>query len=319
VNGRFFEVFGATFLGVAQVGIVVAISWVLVARGIIQSSTIKGLSDVTILVFLPCLTFSNIVETLKPDQQPLWWVVPLVGVGMFFGGMLIATLVFWRELPEKKDLIPVSAIQNAAFAILPIGMVLVPEDFDRFALYTFLYLVFFSPLFWSVGKVLITGGASGAVSWRSFVSPPLVANLGALALVLLGAQRLVPSTIEASIKLVGSATIPVATFVLGGSLAGLTHRFRYHLRDAVKSLAVKLVIIPLCTVLVLRATNLRHTDPTLALMLVLQGASAPATNIVLQITTYGGNLERTGTIILLGYLAAVLAMPFWVAVWQVIG
>ena len=73
----------------------------------------------------------------------------------------------------------------------------------------------------------------------------------------------------------------------------------------------------LLTVLVLSATDLRRSDPTLALMLVLQGASAPATNIVLQITTYGGNMERTGTIILLGYIVAIVAMPFWVAIWQV--
>jgi malate permease and related proteins len=319
MTGRFIEVFGATFVGVAQIGIIVAIAWILVVRGLIHSSTIKGLSDVTVLVFLPCLIFSNLIETLKPDQQPLWWVVPLIGIGMFFAGMLIAALVFWRDLPEKKDLIPVSAIQNAAFVILPIGMVLVPGDFERFALYTFLYLVFFSPLLWSVGKVLATGGSLGAISWRSFLTPPLIANLAALALVLTGTQHLVPATAEASIKLLGSATIPVATFVLGGSLGALTHRFRHHLADAAKSLAVKFILIPLGTVLVLRATNLRETDPTLALMLVLQGASAPATNIVLQINTYGGNIERTGTIILLGYLTAILAMPFWVAVWQVIG
>jgi hypothetical protein len=316
---QFIDVFGATFVGVAEIGIVVAIAWVMVARGIIQSSTIKGLSDATVLVFLPCLMFSNILETLKPAEQPLWWVVPLIGVAMFFVGMGIAALVFIKDLPEKRDLIPLSAIQNAAFVILPIGQVLVPNDFDRFALYTFLYLVFFSPLFWSVGKALTTGGQAGGISWRTFITPPLVANLGALTLVLTGTQHLVPATAESSIKLLGSATIPVATFVLGGSLGGLTHRFREHLGDATKSLLVKFVIIPVVTILVLHATRIRQTDPTLALMLVLQGASAPATNIVLQITTYGGNIERTGTIMLLGYILALVAMPFWVAVWQIFG
>src|SRR5437016_5756700 len=241
----FLAVFGATFIGVAEIGIVVAIAWVMVARGVVHSTTIKGLSDVTVLVFLPCLMFSNILETLKPAEFPLWWVVPLIGVAMFVGSMLIATLAFAGQLREKMDLIPVSAIQNAAFMILPIGQVLVPQDFDRFALYTFLYLVFFSPLFWSVGKVLTTGGHSGPFSWKSLITPPLVANLVALALVLGGLQWMVPATVERSIKLLGSATIPVATFVLGGSLGALTHRFRAHLADAIRSLSVKFVIIPL--------------------------------------------------------------------------
>jgi malate permease and related proteins len=318
LGGSFLAVFWATFLAVSQIAIIVGIAWVLVARGFIGQATVKGLSDVTVLVFLPCLMFSNITETLKPAEQPLWWVIPLIGVGMFVGGSLIALAVFARDLKTKRDLIPLSAMQNAAFAILPIGQVLVPDDFDRFALYTFLYLLFFSPLFWSVGKTLATAGQSGRLSWRSFVTPPLVANLGALLLVLTGGHRLIPGTVASSVRLLGSATIPVATFVLGGSLGGLTHRFRDHLPDAARSLSVKLLIIPLLTVLVLASTDLRRTDPTLALMLVLQGASAPATNIILQLTTYGGNLERSGTIILLGYIGAAFAMPFWVAVWEVI-
>ena len=303
----FLAVFGATFLAVSQIAIIVIIAWTLVARGVIGHTVVKGLSDVTVLVFLPCLMFSNITETLKPGEQPLWWVIPLIGVGMFVGGSLIALAVFARDLKAKRDLIPLSAMQNAAFAILPIGQVLVPQDFDRFALYTFLYLLFFSPLFWSVGKTLTTAGQSGPLSWKSFVTPPT------------GARSLIPGTVASSVKLLGSATIPVATFVLGGSLGGLTHRFREHLSDAVRSLGVKLVIIPLLTVLVMAVTDLRRTDPTLALMLVLQGASAPATNIILQLTTYGGNLERSGTIILLGYIGAAFAMPFWVAVWQTWG
>jgi len=319
LGADFLTVFGATFLAVSQIAIIVIIAWTLVARGVIGHTVVKGLSDVTVLVFLPCLMFSNITETLKPGEQPLWWVIPLIGVGMFVGGSLIALAVFARDLKAKRDLIPLSAMQNAAFAILPIGQVLVPQDFDRFALYTFLYLLFFSPLFWSVGKTLTTAGQSGPLSWKSFVTPPLVANLGALVLVLTGARSLIPGTVASSVKLLGSATIPVASFVLGGSLGGLTHRFREHLSDAVRSLGVKLVIIPLLTVLVLAVTDLRRTDPTLALMLVLQGASAPATNIILQLTTYGGNLERSGTIILLGYIGAAFAMPFWVAVWQTWG
>jgi predicted permease len=51
----FLDIFAATFAGVAEIGIVVAIAWIMVARGVIQSSTIKGLSDVTVWVFLPCL------------------------------------------------------------------------------------------------------------------------------------------------------------------------------------------------------------------------------------------------------------------------
>lgn len=315
----FFRVFTETFLVISQVAIVVAAGWILAARGVVKPEVVKGMSDVTLVVFLPCLMFSNIISTFQPAQQPLWWILPLVGIAMFTGTTLIATLAFAGSLREKRDLIPVAAMQNAAYVVLPIGQVLIPRDFDRFALYCFLYLLTYNPLFWTVGKVLNTSGGSGAFSWRDLITPPFAANLVAVLLVLTGARAFLPGPLTAAVRLVGSATIPVSVFVLGATLGSMAHRFRHHLADAVRTLGVKLVVIPLLTVLVLSATNLKETDPTLALLLVLQGASAPAMNIVLQITTYGGNLERTGTIILLGYVTSLLTVPAWVAVWQVMG
>ena len=314
----FFRAFSQTFVAISEVALIVAAAWILVARGVISQAAIKGLSDLTVLVFLPCLMFADILSTLNPAEQKLWWILPLLGLLMFVGGGLIGVLVMWPSVKQKRDLIPLASMQNAAFLALPIGQALVPRDFDRFALYCFLFLIIYSPLFWSVGKFLNTAGSSSLLSWRSLVSPPLIANLVAVALVLTGAKAFVPEPVVAATKLLGSATVPAATFVLGGALGGMEHQFRKHLGDALRSQAVKLLIIPLVTVLILRATNIRQTDPTLALVMVLQGATPPATNIMLQIKTYGGNLERSGTIMLLGYIAALFTIPAWVAIWEVL-
>lgn len=315
----FLRTFGQTFVATSEVALVVATAWVLVSRGVISQAVIKGLSDLTILLFLPCLMFSDILGTLRPAEQPLWWLLPVLGLAMFVAGTLIAMVALAGSLRTKRDLIPLAAMQNAAFIVLPVGQALVPEEFDRFALYCFLFLIIYSPLFWSVGKFLNTSSGGRMFSWNSLFSPPLVANLFALALVLTGAKALVPEPVVAATRMLGAATVPAATIVLGGVLGGMQHRFRAHLADAVRSLSVKLLVIPLLTILVLSATSIRQTDPLLALVLVLQGASPPATNIVLQITTYGGNLERSGTIMLMGYIAALVTIPAWVALWQVLG
>jgi predicted permease len=320
MTAAFLAAFGNTFLAISQIAIVVAGAWILASRGVVRPSAVRGLSDVSVNVFLPCLIVSNILDTLQPSRQPLWWVVPLVAAGMILGGMAIGTLAFAGDLGDKRDMVPLASMQNAGYLILPVGQVLIPGEFDRFALYTFLYILAFNPLFWSVGKALVTsGGGGGPFTWRGLLTPPLLANLLALGLVLTGARVLVPGPLAGAVRLVGSATIPVAVFVLGASLGGMAHRFRAHLADAARALSVKLMVIPLLTVLALWATGLRQRDPTLALMLLLQGASPPAVNIMMQINTYGGNMERSGTVILLGYLAALLTIPAWVAVWQVAG
>ncbi|MSR07117.1 MAG: hypothetical protein EXR93_08650 [Gemmatimonadetes bacterium] len=316
----FYQVFSETFLVISQVAIVVGGAWILTVRGIIRQDLVKGMSDITVVVFLPCLMFSNIIDTLNPAVQPLWWVVPLIALAFFTGTTLLAALAFAGvSFKEKRDLIPLAAMQNAAYIVLPIGQVLIPRDFDRFALYCFLYVLAYNPLLWSVGKFFNTSSLGRPFAWRELITPPFAANLTAVMLVLTGARAWIPHPVNAAIELVGSATIPVSLVVLGATLGGMAHRFRFHLSDAIRTLSVKLVLIPLVVVLVLSATTLKQTDPTLALVLVLQGASAPAMNIILQIRTYGGNLERTGTIMVMGYIAALFTIPAWVAVWQVMG
>ena len=316
----FLRVFTETFLVISQIAIVVAGAWFLAARGVIKQDLVKGLSDVTVVVFLPCLMFSNIIDTLKPAEQPLWWMVPLVSFVIFIGTTLLAALAFAGESFRKnRDLIPLAAMQNAAYLVLPIGQALVPQDFDRFALYCFLYVLAHNPLLWSIGKFFNTSSTGRPFAWGDLVTPPFIANLTAVLLVLIGARAWIPVPVKGALGLVGSATIPVSLVVLGATLGGMAHRFRFHMSDAIRTLGVKLVVIPLVLVLILSATTLKQTDPTLALLLVLQAASAPAMNIILQIHTYGGNLERTGTIMVLGYVAALFTIPAWVAVWQVMG
>ena len=39
--------------------------------------------------------------------------------------------------------------------VLPVGLAIFPEQFDRFALYCFLFILGFNAVLWSVGKALV--------------------------------------------------------------------------------------------------------------------------------------------------------------------
>ena len=312
----FTTTFSVTFIAVLKVFLVALAAGILVRKNIITQDHIKSLTGVTVKVFLPCLIFSSITGTFDPGAFKIWWVLPLMGVVMIFFGLFAGYLVFRRELPEKKNMLALSSLQNAGYLILPVGSILFADQFDRFALYCFLYMLSMSLLLWSIGKYLVTSGETEKLSWKGFMTPPFVANIFALLLVFTHTKSIIPSVLYDSIDLLGQATVPLATFILGAVLGSITFRWRAYILDAARVMAVKLMLVPLATIIVILLTGLHDNNALMANFLVLQGASAPATGLILQVRNYGGDVQKISSIMLVSYILCVFTMPFWLAVWD---
>jgi predicted permease len=70
---------------------------------------------------------------------------------------------------------------------------------------------------------------------------------------------------------------------------------------------------------VLSINGIGATNPLLARFLVLQAASAPAVGLILQVRAYGGDEQKVGTVMLVSYLACIISLPVWLAVWEMVG
>src|SRR5512133_1345012 len=185
-----FEVFFATLssnmLALVQVLLIALAGAVLVWKQVFKSGDIKGLTLIIINVLLPSMIFSKIVRTLDPQSFPLWWVLPLVGLGLIVTRLIFAILFFYRDLSSKRSLLPLASMQNAGYLALPLGQAIYPEQFDLYALYCFLIIMGLNPILWSVGKFLSTGGQMVEFSWKQFITPPFIANLLGITFVLSG-------------------------------------------------------------------------------------------------------------------------------------
>lgn len=313
----FAAAFGSTLLAILKVFLVVLGAGLLVRRGILSQTVVTALSDATVTLFLPCMIFSMVIESFHPEAFVLWWTLPMVAVVMPAAGLAAGAFLFYRELPGKKNMLAIASMQNAGYLVLPVGLALYPDQFDRFALYCFLFILGFNAVLWSVGKKLVTdsGDSNG---WRGLVTPPLVANLAAVGLALTDLRRAIPPVLLDAVDLVGQAAVPVATVVLGAVLGGVSFRLRPHLWDATRVLVVKLMLLPFLTVLAVRAVGLAAVDPLLARFLVLEAAAAPAAGIILQVRSYGGDEQKVGSLMLVCYAASMITMPFWLAVWEML-
>ncbi len=314
----FSKAFSSTFLAVLQVFLVIFAAGLLVRRKLLTQAHIAGLSTATVLVFLPCLIFSNVIRNLNPGALPFWWAIPLSAIGMSLLGLALGYLAFLREMPAKRNMLPLASMQNAGYLVLPIGLTLFPDRFDTFALYCFLFILGFNPVLWSVGNFLTTTGGHTRPNWKSLLTPPLAANVLAILAVMTGGKSLIPDTVLRAVNLLGTAAVPVATFILGAVLGGITLRFRSHLFDALRTIVIKLVLLPAVVMTIVYLSGMNAAYPLLARFFIIQSAAAPAAGIILQVKSYGGDEQKIGSVMFLSYLVCIFTMPLWVAAWNLL-
>jgi len=311
----FINSFGSLFQSVMMIFLIAFVAGMMVRKKILNSSHIKGLSIVTINILLPSLIFSKILENLQPSEFPIWWIIPLIAMATTGIGFSLAWLVWRKHLPAKRNLLPLSALMNAVYFTLPIGMVIFPDSFDEFALYISLYVLGISPLIWTFGKLLITNPKKQKSDWKGLLTPPLLANFIGLAVVLSNAREYVPSFISDGISMLGNATVPVATLILGATLGALPWKFKPIIGDLAWVVVIKMIAVPAIVFLALYHSSLAANYPLLSKLLILEAAAPPATALIIQIRRYGGDQEKAGTIILFSYFACLLLIPFWLALW----
>lgn len=314
--GIFAEAFTTMLGAVGRIFLVIVAAGFLVRRKILLEEHVKALAWVTVNILLPCMMFSKISANFRPDEMHIWWAIPLSSAAMIFMGLFFASLLYLRRFREKRFLFPLASMQNAVYLVLPIGLFMYPDQFEQFATYNFLFLIGFTLVVWSLGKVLITGASFRALTYKDFVTPPLVTSVGTLLLVLLGLNRFVPPMVMDAVDLVGDATIPVSNLVLGATLGGISLRVLPSMADVLKLSAVKYLLLPLAVITILHFVGLKESHPLLADMLVIESAAAPATALILQVRTYGGDRQTIGSNMVISYLLCLLAIPFWIAVWQ---
>ena len=318
------DIFVSSFLSMggalARIFIIIIFAGILVRKKVISQIQIDSLSKITVIVLLPSLVFSNTLLHFNPESLPYWWTLPIMGVVMSLFGVLMASGVFVVDFKKKRNYIAISSMQNAGYLVLPIGQVVYPDHFAEFALFSFLFILGYNPVLWTLGKYLSTATDDSSIefNYKTLITPPAVANVSSLILVLLGLQNIFPKAIVSSVDLLGQAAVPIATFILGATLGSVSLREFPKVFDVLRVLFVKYALLPLATISVLYYFNLGETYPLLSDFFVIQAAAAPATGLIIQVRAYGGDVQKVAGMMIVTYIACLVAMPFWIAIWHTI-
>lgn len=311
----FLTTVSTTFHAILQISLISCVAAVLVKKNILSKPEIKGLANITVNLFLPCLIISTTISKFDPTSFEQWWILPLAGVLIIVAGLLFGIILF-RLDPDKHSLLPLASMQNAIYIVLPIGRILYPDQFEYFALFCFLLSVGHTPVVWSIGKVLISGEKGTRIQGKDFITPPFIATFASIFIVLANLQLYIPSFFMDSMSILGQATIPLAIFILGATLGTINFKDFPSFSDTFIVALIKFFLVPLTVFAFLYNTNLYVSLPLISTLLIIQASSPPATNLILIVRNYGGDNQGISSMMLLQYLVCIFAMPFWLALWQ---
>jgi len=311
----FFKSFGLVSGAVGQIFILGAIGYFLVKKAILTRDGMDLLCSLVIKITLPAMIFSQLIRRFTFSLTPPWWIFPLTSFAITFLGLLVGGIFvnLIRQDEAKRQFLNLVAFQNSGY--LPLALVaalLSPEEASLMFVYIFLFLLGFNLVMWSLGVHFLSQQQNKRLELASLFSPPVLATVITMALVGLGVNRFIPEIVLKPLRMVGNSTLPLAMFVVGGSLSLIRIR-RVQLKPVVLLILAKLLILPFLGLLFIW----RFSPPQLfSLLLIMQLAMPSATSLSLIITHYKRQDLLISQGVLLTHLFSLISIPLFLGlVW----
>ncbi|UCF96255.1 MAG: AEC family transporter [Spirochaetaceae bacterium] len=284
----------------------------------------QSLSRLLVNVVLPIYFFARISQTDVSDLRrgfffPLAAML-VIGAGLLFSSIISS--VVGLKGKEKRAAVALSGFGNSG--IVPLMLIesfpaTVPQVADTFGtlmptMFVGVYLLFQSPVLWSLGNYLVAGEVKKP-RWNELLTPPLLGILAGFIFLIPPLQRLLlnpvlpfTSLLNAAHRL-GQGVFPLLLLCLGSIIAALKGRVERQTGLALATAAVvRFTLIPACffAVYFLFLKDL-HLSPAVLWVLFLETHTPPAT--ALAIMSMGKNDAVVSPVLLWTYIAYLAVLP----------
>ena len=308
------------FLSVIPVFIFFGIGFWLRRKGSIQPQHDEVIMQLAMDVGYPCLVFHSIMKYMVTEAHPaissIGFTLQAIGCGFLelLAGVVVAALVAWalrlRVGTGWRTFTLTAGVQNYAFFVIPIVQMLFSAPGDPTMGVLFIHNMGCELFVWSLGVVLICGGAKN-LRLASLLRGPLLAVCVSLLLAWSGLGQYVaqPPLMKAA-EMIGAVATPVCLILFGCSMYDLSRRFRWQPRMLSAGILARLVLVPALILLLAWALPL---DPLVRRIMVIQSAIPSAVIPVILAKRFGGQPDVGTQILLATTLCSFLTLPLWLA------
>ena len=272
----------------------------------------KVLSALVLYIVAPCA----IVESF----QTAWTAERASGLLLSFALAAAVHLLFFAAaglLRRPLRLTPVEQASvvypNSLNLVIPLVASVLGE---QWVFYTSGFMIVQTVLMWTHGRQLVSGQRGWDVR-RIFLNINVAAVL--LGLLLFFAGLRLPSIVRTAMGGVGSALGPVSMIVIGMLLGNMRPRAIFGDGRAWLVVALRLVGLPLLTVLLLALTGVERLHPaghSIVLVVLMSAISSAASTITQFAQLYDRQAAHAGVINVLSVLLCIVTMPLMLALYD---
>jgi predicted permease len=328
-----FSVFGI----MVSLFLIAAVGFVGIRRHWFHDDMITALTALLVSCALPAkivgaLTAGLTIDLLQQCALIIFLMITFnfLGIGL---GWLATRMVGGGPPQSQRAVWAMSGLQNGVYLPLPMALALAPKDPESQNLATvyvagaFVAMVI---LQWTVGAYLLAGDEHRRKhhgSLRQFlqgvINPPLVAIAVGAVLAFVPGFRAAAGAADGAwqplvhifkgVHLLGSAVEPVAMLVLGMMIGSSHLRGNLKWGIALIPAVIQMGILPAIMLAMLWSPVLGWVPGLLALVLIIEASTPPATNLSVVARRFDGDWRLVSASLFICYLIAMVAMPFWTA------
>jgi len=306
---------GAVSLAIIKLSLVTLLGVFLCRKNFINEGSLKFLTFFVINVAFPFLIFSNLVENSQIVLTHSLGKFVAISVSIFLFGYILGFVASLKRSNELRgEFISMISFQNGGYLPINIAFFLFPPGIrEKFLVYTFLYLLGFNVIMWSVGSFFIFKGKRKKFRLKSLFIPPITSTIISLILIYTGFVKLIPSLVISPLKMVGETSFVLSAIILGCWLAKTKLKgFLGRLFLVGEAAGLKLIILPLfffVGVLSFKIFSL------LGLFIVLQAAMPSAVSLPIVATLNGADSEFVSQGVFFTHILSIFTIPLWVGLY----
>ena len=314
------ELIANSFFSTIPVFVFFAIGYRLRSQGSLAPEHDGPIMQLAMDVGYPCLIFYNIMKYMVTEANPTVSSVSfsLQALACGFLELFVGVLVAWLVAKALRLRIGTglrtfsltAGVQNYAFYVIPIIQMLFSAPGDPTMGVLFVHNMGCEIFVWSLGVILVCGGATG-LRLGTLLRGPLLAVCLSLALAWsgLGSYVAQPPVMKAA-EMIGNVATPVCLILFGCSMYDLSRHFVWQPRMLISGVLARLLIAPAAILLL---AWLLPVDPLIKRIMVIQSAIPSAVVPVILAKRFGG-VPEVGTQVLLATTAvSFITLPIWLS------
>lgn len=263
----------------------------------------KSLANILIWLVIPCVVVGSFCVEPSVERTLQMIICTALSALALAIAMLLSRVIFPKYPVDNFA----AAFSNAGFMGIPLVRACYGDD-AVFFLVGFVALL--NLLQWTYGASLLSNGKAKMGIKQILLNPIFISLFLGLFLFFTGFGIKLPSVVQNTIKGVSGLNGPVAMLVLGVYLAQINPKsVLVNYRLFILS-AVRLVVIPLVTLLVLWALPV---DTRIRLTILTAAAAPVGSNVAVYAQIYGGDYPYACQTVAMSTVLSVITMPLILA------